>query len=38
MTRHERPKEQWWMGLRPIAQMLAQPGPQYYNEHNVDAW
>jgi 6-phosphofructokinase 1 len=37
-TRHERPKEQWWMGLRPIAQMLAQPGPQYYNEHNVDAW
>ena len=28
-AKHERPKEQWWMGLRDIAQMLAQPGPQY---------
>ena len=37
-AKHERPKEQWWMGLRPIAQMLAQPGPQYYNEHGVDSW
>jgi len=22
-----RPKEQWWLGLRPIAKILAQPGP-----------
>jgi 6-phosphofructokinase 1 len=26
-VRHQRPKEQWWMELRPIAQLLAQPGP-----------
>lgn len=25
--KHQRPKEQWWMGLREIAQVLAQPGP-----------
>ncbi len=24
----QRPKEQWWLGLRPIAQLLAQHGPQ----------
>ena len=24
---HQRPKEQWWMELRPIAKLLAQPGP-----------
>lgn len=29
-TKYERPKEQWWMSLRPVARMLAQPGPQYY--------
>jgi 6-phosphofructokinase 1 len=23
---HERPKEQWWMELRPIAKLFAQPG------------
>jgi 6-phosphofructokinase 1 len=23
----ERPKEQWWMARRPIARILAQPGP-----------
>jgi 6-phosphofructokinase 1 len=23
----QRPKEQWWMGLRDIAKVLAQPGP-----------
>jgi len=23
-----RPKEQWWMSLRPIARVLAQPGPR----------
>ena len=25
---HKRPKEQWWLDLRPIARLLAQPGPQ----------
>jgi 6-phosphofructokinase 1 len=24
---HQRPKDQWWMGLRPIARVLAQPAP-----------
>ena len=24
----QRPREQWWMGLREIARVLAQPGPQ----------
>jgi 6-phosphofructokinase 1 len=24
---HQRPKEQWWMGVRPIARVLAQPAP-----------
>ncbi|MBN2147364.1 MAG: 6-phosphofructokinase [Anaerolineales bacterium] len=24
---HERPKEQWWLDLRPIAHLLAQPAP-----------
>jgi 6-phosphofructokinase 1 len=24
---HQRPREQWWMELRPIARILAQPGP-----------
>ncbi|MFO7944318.1 MAG: 6-phosphofructokinase [Anaerolineales bacterium] len=27
-----RPKEQWWMGLRPIAKILAQPGPQHVDK------
>jgi 6-phosphofructokinase 1 len=25
----QRPKEQWWLKLRPIAKLLAQPGPQF---------
>jgi 6-phosphofructokinase 1 len=25
---HQRPKQQWWLDLQPIAQLLAQPGPQ----------
>jgi 6-phosphofructokinase 1 len=29
---HQRPKQQWWMQLRPLAQMLAQPDPQF-NKH-----
>ena len=24
----QRPKQQWWMDLRLIARLLAQPGPQ----------
>ncbi len=24
---HSRPRKQWWMDLRPIAQILSQPGP-----------
>lgn len=28
-----RPLEQWWMGLRPIARILAQPGP---SDHPVE--
>jgi 6-phosphofructokinase 1 len=24
----QRPKEQWWLGIRPIARIMAQPGPQ----------
>lgn len=27
----QRPKEQWWMELRPIAKLLAQPGPGFHN-------
>ena len=26
-SEHQRPKSQWWMDLRPIARVLAQPGP-----------
>ncbi|MCI0397250.1 MAG: 6-phosphofructokinase [Chloroflexi bacterium] len=26
--RFRRPKEQWWLSLRPIARVLAQPGPE----------
>jgi 6-phosphofructokinase 1 len=25
---HSRPRRQWWMDLRPIAKILAQPGPE----------
>jgi 6-phosphofructokinase 1 len=25
---HSRPRRQWWMDLRPIAKVLAQPGPE----------
>lgn len=28
---HERPKTQWWMDLRPIVRILAQPGPRFHN-------
>ncbi len=29
----QRPKEQWWMELRPIAKLLAQPGPGFHSHH-----
>jgi 6-phosphofructokinase 1 len=29
---HRRPKRQWWMDLRPIARMLAQPSPQFFRK------
>jgi hypothetical protein len=25
---HQRPKEQWWLDLRPILKVLAQPAPR----------
>ncbi len=25
--KYQRPKDQWWLGMRPIARLLAQPGP-----------
>ena len=28
----ERPKQQWWLSLEPMARMLAQPGPGFYGE------
>jgi 6-phosphofructokinase 1 len=28
-TPHQRPKEQWWMALRSIAKVLAQPAPRH---------
>lgn len=27
---HERPKQQWWMDLRPIIRILAQPAPRFH--------
>ncbi len=27
---HQRPKSQWWMDLRPVVRVLAQPGPQFH--------
>lgn len=29
---HQRPLEQWWMELRPLARMLAQPGPGFFKK------
>lgn len=37
-TEHARPRKQWWMELRPIARVLAQPGPGSLRaaiEHNL---
>ena len=29
----QRPVEQWWMDLRPIVRMLAQPNPRYFHNN-----
>jgi 6-phosphofructokinase 1 len=29
---HRRPKDQWWLELRPIVKLLAQPGPEVQAE------
>jgi len=29
--KNQRPKEQWWMGLRPIARLMAQPEPGFHD-------
>ncbi len=31
---HQRPRKQWWLDLRPIAQVLAQPEPQVQSDVN----
>jgi 6-phosphofructokinase 1 len=33
--KEQRPKEQWWMDLRPIARVLAQPGPKAEINHKI---
>jgi len=30
---HQRPFEQWWMSLRPIVRMMAQPSPRFLAKH-----
>ena len=30
----QRPKDQWWLSIRPIAKVLAQPGPKAYSEND----
>ena len=32
----QRPHEQWWMELRPVARMLAQPGPAFFREMEAE--
>jgi len=33
----QRPKEQWWMALRPLGRILAQPEPHFYETHSNPA-
>ncbi|UCC87514.1 MAG: 6-phosphofructokinase [Anaerolineales bacterium] len=33
---HQRPKEQWWMDLRPVARVLAQPAAHPGHEREVE--
>lgn len=30
--KYRRPREQWWLGLRPIARVMAQPAPSHASE------
>ncbi|MEM7129870.1 MAG: 6-phosphofructokinase [Chloroflexota bacterium] len=32
-TQFQRPQEQWWMSLRPIVRMLAQPNAKYFAQN-----
>jgi 6-phosphofructokinase 1 len=34
--RYRRPREQWWLGLRPIAKVLAQPAPGSDNQKTIE--
>ncbi|MBX3000182.1 MAG: 6-phosphofructokinase [Caldilineaceae bacterium] len=34
--RFDRPKYEWWMGLRPIARILAQPGPGFHESNPAE--
>ena len=36
-VQHTRPKKQWWMDLRPIVRLLAQPGPNVEVNREVDS-
>jgi len=31
----QRPKEQWWLAIRPIAKLLAQPSPGYFQINHL---
>lgn len=33
-TEKQRPKQQWWMDLRPVARLMAQPGPQFHKQNH----
>jgi 6-phosphofructokinase 1 len=35
-SEHQRPKQQWWMDLRPVLRMFAQPDPNF-NKQNHEA-
>jgi 6-phosphofructokinase 1 len=35
---HQRPKTQWWMDLREISRVLAQPGPSNSQDEEDTAW
>jgi 6-phosphofructokinase 1 len=34
--KNQRPKEQWWMGLREIARLLSQPAPHVHHENLIN--
>jgi len=33
---HQRPKEQWWLAVRPIAKVLSQPAPHFRARENAE--